>query len=298
MPNFQGVDTTGKVRDVLLDDTVVDPHDPAPLVVSGTVTVDTSALATAAKQDTGNTSLASILAAQSSGAQKTQIVNGSNQTNDVTHPLYVAPSTGATTTLGAGSATIGAVTAPGAAALALDATLTGGTAKAIVRGGTKGATVTAADITSTANGADHQGGDVVEQYAPVAEDNANGVIAIVQKPIAANTYAPSLATDFGVATKANVKNAAGNVLGVVGTNANGSARWFQLHNKATAPVATEVPLYSFWVAAGGNIVIGSEFFIGSGGAFSTGIGWAWSTTAGTFTDSATASDHTTTIHYK
>lgn len=43
--------------------------------------------------------------------------------------------------------------------LALDATLTGGTQKAINRGGAKGATV-AADVTSTAQGANHQGLDV------------------------------------------------------------------------------------------------------------------------------------------
>lgn len=43
--------------------------------------------------------------------------------------------------------------------LALDATLTGGTQKAIVRGGAKGAT-TAADVTSTAEGTDHQALDV------------------------------------------------------------------------------------------------------------------------------------------
>lgn len=43
--------------------------------------------------------------------------------------------------------------------LALDATLTGGTQKAIARGGAKGAT-TAADVTSTAEGADHQALDV------------------------------------------------------------------------------------------------------------------------------------------
>ena len=51
--------------------------------------------------------------------------------------------------------------------LALDATLTGGTEKAIARGGAKGAT-TAADVTSTANGADHQGLDVQLQNASVA----------------------------------------------------------------------------------------------------------------------------------
>jgi len=43
---------------------------------------------------------------------------------------------------------------------ATDATLTGGTVKAIARGGAKGST-TAADVTSTASGANHQGLDVV-----------------------------------------------------------------------------------------------------------------------------------------
>lgn len=47
-------------------------------------------------------------------------------------------------------------------AFALDATLTGGSQKAIVRGGAKGATA-AADVTSTANGVDHQGLDVAVQ---------------------------------------------------------------------------------------------------------------------------------------
>lgn len=49
-------------------------------------------------------------------------------------------------------------------ALALDATLTGGNTKAINRGGAKGATA-AADVTSTANGVDHQGLDVQVQNA-------------------------------------------------------------------------------------------------------------------------------------
>lgn len=48
----------------------------------------------------------------------------------------------------------GAVISP-----ALDSTLTGGSAKAIARGGAKG-TTTAADVTSTASGANHQGADV------------------------------------------------------------------------------------------------------------------------------------------
>lgn len=61
-----------------------------------------------------------------------------------TQPVSLATNT---PTIQTGSNTIGAVTAPGAAALALDATLTGGTAKAVARGGAKG-TTTAADLTS------------------------------------------------------------------------------------------------------------------------------------------------------
>jgi len=53
--------------------------------------------------------------------------------------------------------------------LALDATLTGGTQKAIVRGGAKG-TTTAADVTSTAEGTDHQALDVQIYHSGTAKD--------------------------------------------------------------------------------------------------------------------------------
>lgn len=55
------------------------------------------------------------------------------------------------------------------ATVAKDATLTGGTAKAINRGGAKGATA-AADVTSTAEGADHQAIDVQVYHGGVAKD--------------------------------------------------------------------------------------------------------------------------------
>jgi hypothetical protein len=53
--------------------------------------------------------------------------------------------------------------------LAKDATLTGGTAKSINRGGAKGAT-TAADVTSTAEGTDHQALDVQVYHGGTAKD--------------------------------------------------------------------------------------------------------------------------------
>jgi hypothetical protein len=60
-----------------------------------------------------------------------------------------------------GSITANAGTNLNTSALALDATLTGGLAKSIVRGGQKGATNTNADITHTASGADHEALDVI-----------------------------------------------------------------------------------------------------------------------------------------
>jgi hypothetical protein len=69
-------------------------------------------------------------------------------------PVVIASDQGAVTISGTVTANIGT-----SGSLALDATLTGGTQKAIVRGGAKGST-TAADVTSTAEGADHQGLDV------------------------------------------------------------------------------------------------------------------------------------------
>lgn len=54
-------------------------------------------------------------------------------------------------------------------ALALDSTLTGGAAKTIARGGAKGIT-TAADVTSTAQGSDHQALDVQIYHGGTAKD--------------------------------------------------------------------------------------------------------------------------------
>jgi hypothetical protein len=168
----------------------------------------------------------------------------------------------------------------------------------VLTAGAKGATAQAA-VTSTANGADHQGLDVAEQFVPQAEDNVNGVIAFVQKLLSTATYAPTRYAELtGTATKANVKASPGNVLAVHITNTNAAARFFQLHNKASAPAAAEVPVLSFRIPAGYSGPIGSDFFVGSGGNFATGIGWAWSTTVGTFTDAATAADHSVNIHYK
>lgn len=64
---------------------------------------------------------------------------------------------------------VGVVTGAANAALALDSTLTGGTAKAILRGAAKGAS-SAADATTTAEGDDHQAVDVQLYHGGTAKD--------------------------------------------------------------------------------------------------------------------------------
>lgn len=88
---------------------------------------------------------------------------------------------------------VGVVTGAAAAPLALNATLTGGTAQSIVRGGAKGATV-AATITSTAIDADHQAADVAVKAALPAGTNVIGHIIADSGSTTAVTSLPALPT--------------------------------------------------------------------------------------------------------
>lgn len=81
-------------------------------------------------------------------------VGGTVAVTQSTSPWVVGDGTGPLTVDGTVTANIGTTNG-----LSLDATLTGGTQKAVTRGGAKGATA-AADMTSTAEGADHQALDV------------------------------------------------------------------------------------------------------------------------------------------
>lgn len=84
-------------------------------------------------------------------------LSGSVEAGTASDPIRTDP-TG--TTIQPVSGTITANLGTVGTTLALDATLIGGAAKSIVRGGTKGST-TAADVTSTASGANHQPMDVI-----------------------------------------------------------------------------------------------------------------------------------------
>ena len=145
--------------------------------------------------------------------------------------------------------------------------------------------------------ADANGSLQINSYTLLSgEDQTNGVIATQIKPSAASTYAPTRYVNFASSTAASVKASAGNVFSAAICNNNAAIRYLQIHNTASAPTASAVPLYTFAIPASGSIVIGNDFFTNAGAYFSTGIGFAVSTSAGTYT-AATAADHYTNIHY-
>lgn len=130
----------------------------------GRVTTLITNVATAAKQDTGNTSLASIDSKLSGALSVTGSTVAAAVSGTVTANAGVNLNTSALALEGGGNlALIKAKTDnldAASSTLAKATTQTDGTQKAIARGAAKG-TTTAADVTSTASGANHQGADVV-----------------------------------------------------------------------------------------------------------------------------------------
>ena len=151
-------------------------------VNTGAVTVASSALptgaATATKQDTGNTSVASIdtktpALGQALAAASVPVVLTAAQITTLTPPAQGLTDTQLRATAVPVSGTVTANIGT-SGSLALDATLTGGTQKSIVRAAAKGAT-TAADVTSTAQSSDRQALDVqIRTSAGAAVDTFGG----------------------------------------------------------------------------------------------------------------------------
>jgi hypothetical protein len=111
-----------------------------------------------------------------------------------------------------------------------------------------------------------------------------------------------LNTSFGTATANSVKASNAQLFGFYVTSINASLVYFQLFNKTTAPVNTDVPIYSIPLPAGSatvpsNINLGEAFFGPQGKNFSTGLAWGISSTLATFTDAGTASNYTVHLHY-
>jgi len=135
------------------------------------------------------------------------------------------------------------------------------------------------------------------------KDVANQATVAVCNPDGSYLGAPTTgATAYTVFKNAganatlNVKATAGRVYSISCFNANAAIRYLQLHNKATAATAAEVPQFSIEVFPNTTTVIGTDFFGLNGEAFTTGISFAFSTTAWTYT-AGTASDQSIQIRY-
>ena len=102
--------------------------------------------------------------------------------------------------------------------------------------------------------------------------------------------------NLGSANAATLKASAGAVYKVYCYNKNAATRFFQIHNKATAPVNTDVPVEVFPVAANSALLIDIAFWGATGRTCSTGVSWAFSTTEATLT-LGTAADVTSSVGY-
>lgn len=132
-------------------------------------------------------------------------------------------------------------------------------------------------------------------YTAIAgEDLTNNVLALAIKPLSVSTYTPTVYSNFaGAVTGAPIKASAGNLFTIVATNANAAVRYLQLHNLTAKPAGGAVPIAVFPIpVANGTLQLGDQAFSLMGINFATGITWAVSTTIGTFTDAATAAEHT------
>jgi hypothetical protein len=108
---------------------------------------------------------------------------------------------------------------------------------------------------------------------------------------------PSDHKNLGAATNAVVKATPGFVNSLTCYNTNAASRFLLLFNQTTALTGAEVPVESFLIPTGTQIVIGEDYFTRNGRFFDTGIVWGFSTTANSFT-AGTASEQSTFIKYK
>jgi hypothetical protein len=94
--------------------------------------------------------------------------------------------------------------------------------------------------------------------------------------------------------QAVVKTSAGAVYAISCFNASSSLAFFQIHDKATAPVNGDIPIKSIPVFPNGATVFSSNIFGAGGLPCSIGIAWAFSSTRSTLT-LAVGSDKTSWV---
>ena len=102
--------------------------------------------------------------------------------------------------------------------------------------------------------------------------------------------------NFGASNQAVLKASAGAVFKVYCYNKNAATRFFQIHDKATAPINTDIPIESFPIAANTALILDSTFWGATGRVCSAGVAWAFSSTEATLT-LATAADQSSSVGY-
>lgn len=139
-----------------------------------------------------------------------------------------------------------------------------------------------------------------EQFAPAAENNAAGVLYTLDRAVPTNDGAWSITSSGsgGVGTAGvSVKASPGRVRRIIAVNASATAGFYvMLHNKASAPVAADVPVTRRWVpardATDKAAVNDTVLDFGPGGIYlDTGIGLAASSTVGSVTLLGSADCH-------
>lgn len=136
----------------------------------------------------------------------------------------------------------------------------------------------------------------VEQYAPVAEDNTNGVFATAYKPLAAATYCPSVFyIDSPTGAKGFIKAAAGNIFGFHAINNNGSIRYIQFCNTTDGTMTGSLSA-QFAIPATSSLTITNGMLTAAGINLTVGVSYGFSTTQGSFV-AGTAGNHSLTLTY-
>lgn len=128
---------------------------------------------------------------------------------------------------------------------------------------------------------------------PTVNIGTSGTVSTAANQIPAFINSPM---SLGATNQGVLKNSVGKVYKLYCRNKATSTRYFQIHNKATAPVDAEIPILTFPIAADSALLIDSTFFGASGFDCSTGIAWAFSSTENTLT-LATAANQISQVGY-
>lgn len=162
----------------------------------------------------------------------------------------------------------------------------------ILRSAAKGASPEEG-VTSTAVDADHQALDVAEQFAPVAEDNTNGVYYVSGKKVVNADVSPSIFRNAGADASKVVKATPGHVYAFSCANTNAAARFLQLWDGGTSGTL----ITSKAIPGQSELTIGQDFFTAEGLYFATSLTFAFSTDRNTFV-AGTAGEQTTEVVYQ